>query len=257
MIHRLARPLLFFLLCISGPAMADDILPVAKGRFTVMFVKESHTAPLKAGAWVDFIGTAMKDVPTRLRLEEAFVLGTRGDVVFVEVTEKAAVVLAHRRVSQKVRLRKTRDPDLELVAARREASDMKQAVTLAPSLSTVSVTVPVEESRIEAWKRGIGLTFTDAREVKRISYRDERTRSRFYDIGVQFVSAKRLGTDRYELTVIADPADALALLRAEANGRLATIVAGGEPKLKPVEETRCYVTTRHGSKLMRIEIPCT
>lgn len=252
--------LLTCLVFLTSPAdsVADDILPVAQGRHSMAFVVGDKTARPPAGSWVAFFGTTHRDIPTMLRVSEGFVLGMSGNVVFVEVAERDAIALAQRQANQKIHLRKTREPDPEMVAERRRLAERSQPITLAPRLRTVSISAEISRERIGEWKPGVTLTFRNAREVNRLTYRDDRVTSHYYDIIAQFVSAVQTDASRFDISVIVKPEYALALSKADAERRI-SIVAEGEavPEVDARPDPRCYITRRHTNERIRVEIPCT
>ena len=251
--HLLAALFLTYTCCLPSLASAEDILPVAQGRYSTTVVLDKSTAPPPTGSWIEFIGEDDKGIPRRIGVV-GFVLGISDNAVFIELSESGAARLAHAEEVKRVRFQKFADTDPEAVAERQRHRDDAQPVTLAPRIRTVTVSVDVEEQHVQDWTPGEVLTFPELGEIR---WRPSVTgwRARGLDIEAMFVSAKHNGADRYDVTLVAEPRDAFSLLKAAAQNRL-SVDPKGEVEPEAEAERRCYIKHRRGTEAEQIAIPC-
>lgn len=244
-------------LSLPDTARAEQILPVAAGRFSTTVILDDTTAPPPTGSWVEFIGEDDKGVPRMIGVV-GFVLGLLDDAVFIELSESDAVRLARAAVAKPVRLQKFADPDPDTVAERLMHRENAQMVTLAPRMRTVRVSVRVEERHVTGWSPGEVLTFPELGEVR---WRPSVTGwgARSLDIEAMFVAAKQTGPNRFDVTLVAEPRDAFSLLKAAAQDRLSVDPQGEvepEAEAESEAEEQCYIRHRRGTETQRIVIPC-
>lgn len=245
--------LLALAVLLPGSASAQDILPVAQGRFSITVALDRNTARPPTGSWIEFIGKDAKSVPRRIGVV-GFVLGTRDDVVFIELSVEDATRLEQVEAAQPVRIQQFAAPDPEAVAERQKHADSAQPVTLAPRMRTVTVSIGVDEEHVKRWTPGEVLTFPDLGEIRfRPSITGLGTRG--YDVEAMFVAARQTGPDRFDVTLIAEPRDAFTLLKAAAENRLA-VDPRGEAEPETEAEQRCFIKHRRGIEIVNIQIPC-
>ena len=241
------------LLWLPGLLRAEAILPVAEGRFSVAVVLDATTARPATGAWVEFIGKGETGIPERIGAV-GFVLGTRNDVVFVELTELEAERVALARSSGAMRFQQIAAPDPEAVSERQRFRDIGQAVTLAPRLRTITVTVKSADDELTSREPGEVVIFPDLSEVtNRPSVTGNRAWTR--NIEAMFVSATKIGSSLFDVTVVAEPRDAFTLLQTAARTELMITAPQGN-RVRPVPEPKCFIRHRRGENVVSIEIPC-
>lgn len=241
------------LLWLPGPSNANETLPVAEGRYSVAAVLDATTARPTTGSWVEFIGESDKGIPQRLGVV-GFVLGTRNDVVLIEVTEAEVERLALARATRAVRFQQIAAPDPDAVAERRRFRETGQPVTLAPRLRTITVPVESTGDLLTSHTPGDVVIFPDLSEVR---HRPSVTGTRVFTRNVEamLVSARQTGPSQIDVTIVAEPRDAFTLLQAATQSRL-TIASPREGRVRPVPESRCYIRHRRGEEVISVEIPC-
>ncbi|MEO0945483.1 MAG: hypothetical protein AAFY06_11665 [Pseudomonadota bacterium] len=246
-----------FALC--GPVQAEEryeLLPVALGHKSIAFkIDRQKQARLPAGARVEFTAEDENGIPRKIKRLEGFVLGTRNNVIFIELDDRAAVKLAAHRANGQVKYFKVDDPVAEKISDRRAYQESGTEFAVAPRMRRLTVKLSVDLETTRKWRLGDELTFFGVydRPEHRRSFGRWVTGTNASVI-FQFVQTLRDGT--HELTVIADPSDARAVLSASLKGQL-TITPSKEKGVDRSEERRCFVTRRVGVERIREEIPCT
>lgn len=242
-------------LLLGTPAAAQDLLPVAQGHQSAAFVMDGRTARLSQGARVEFILADGNGVPRKVPYVTGFVLGMFDDVVFIELSDRSAAVLAKHRAQGDVSYQKIRDPEAEEVAVRRKFRDSGHAVLLAPQMRRLTVRMAVDGDTVGAWSPGDRLTFFGAREFTRRTMIDGewKPQTAYRDVGAMFRSATPTADGQFDVTIVADPYVVEHLLRAELKGRLTVDRDAG-----PAGTTgnRCYIAHRRGTERIEVEIPC-
>ena len=248
---------LAFLLFLGSPVDAGNLLPVAQSHQSAAFVLDGKTARLATGARVEFTYRDENGIPRKVPFVSGFVLGTENDVVFFELSDREAAILARRRAVSEVGYTKVSEPEPEEVAVRREYRDSGHAIRLAPQMRRLTVSMAVDEGIVDGWSPGDTIKFFGARALETsTTINGVRTPTTVYrDVSAMLRSAIKTDDGQYELTVVADPYTARELLRAELEGRL-NVERDATPIAEAAVRSRCYVRQRHGSERIEIEIPC-
>ena len=244
-------------LALCGPAQAEELLPVALGHKSIAFTLDGRQPPLPQGARVTFTVEDENGVPRDLRRTTGFVLGTKDDIVFVELTDENSIKIARHRALGDVKLKKANDPAAEEVAVRKGYRDSGNMILLAPQMRRMTVTMSVTPATVSEWTPGETLKFLGAREgARQVKINDEwKTETVYRDVSAMFRFADKRDDGLYDVTIVAGPHDVDHILKAELEDRL-KVEESNEPILG-VSEQRCFITHRHGNERNRVEIPCT
>ncbi|MGR3513382.1 MAG: hypothetical protein ACU0GG_11515 [Paracoccaceae bacterium] len=251
------RFLIVFAILFPLPALtqADDVLPLAHGRFSITFPLPATAAPIAQGATVKFMVGTDTSAPRELRAK-GVVLGSLDDVVFVEASKEQAGYLARLRETNTIKLQTIAEPDPDLIADRWRAAEAEQPVTIAPQARQLVVPVAVSGQTVERWSVGDLLIFPDAGIETFWDWQTRATASKRADVTALFVSAEPLDDGQFNLTVIVDPEQANTLLQTSLRSELTVRDETATP-VEAAKRHRCYIRHRRGSETARIEIPCT
>ncbi len=189
---------------------------------------------------------------------QGLVLGTSHGAIALEVSQDVALWLGTLREERIILLRKTRDPDPELLAARQEATKNSVPIYLAPEMRKVSVSLSPPPSDIASWQPGETLILPEAgwrrywRQVDGTFVEERRRKT----VNAVFVDAKPSRRNSVTLTLLVDPDHAVDVISTSMRDGITVIRQVTRPAAKPLKRNRCYVKRRQGAEIVNVEIPC-